>query len=56
LELQQWSFLTYLELAQATEQAETRAEQAEARAEQAEAQLQALQNLLRERGIDPEQL
>lgn len=41
-------FLTYLELAQATEQAETRAEQAEA-------QLQALRNLLRERGIDPEQ-
>jgi Uma2 family endonuclease len=48
-------FLTYLKLAQATEQAETRAEQAEARAEQAEAQLQALRNLLQERGIDPKQ-
>jgi hypothetical protein len=49
-------FLTYLELAQAREQERQRAEQAESRAEQAEAQLQALQNLLRERGIDPEQL
>lgn len=49
-------FLTYLELARDREQAEARAEQAEARAEQAEAQLQALRDLLRERGIDPDQL
>ncbi len=42
-------FLTYLGLARTREQAE-------AKAEQAEAQLQALHNLLRERGIDPEQL
>lgn len=49
-------FLTYLELARDREQAEARAQQAEARAQQAEAQLQTLQNLLRERGIDPEQL
>jgi Uma2 family endonuclease len=49
-------FLTYLELARDREQTEARAEQAEARAEQAEAQLQALRDLLRERGIDPDQL
>lgn len=42
-------FATYIELAQ-------RAEQERQRAEQAEAQLQALQDLLRERGINPEQL
>ncbi|HEY9603548.1 MAG TPA: Uma2 family endonuclease [Allocoleopsis sp.] len=42
-------FATYIQLAQ-------RAEQERQRAEQAETQLKALQDLLRERGIDPEQL
>jgi hypothetical protein len=63
-------FATYIELAQRAElerqdkeqaqqlaeQAQQRAEQERQRAEQAEAQLQALRNLLQERGIDPEQL
>ncbi|MGH8000648.1 MAG: Uma2 family endonuclease [Brasilonema sp.] len=54
-------FLSYVELAQEQEQAETRAEQAETRAkqaetraEQAEAELQALRTLLQERGINPD--
>jgi Uma2 family endonuclease len=63
-------FATYIELAQQTEQERQEKEQAQQlaeqerqrveqerqRAEQAEAQLQALRNLLQERGIDPEQL
>ncbi len=49
-------FLTYLELDQQRQQEKQRAEQAEARAEQAEAQLEALRALLKERGINPEQL
>jgi Uma2 family endonuclease len=56
-------FATYIELAQRAEQerqekeqAQQLAEQERQRAEQAEAQLQALRNLLRERGIDPNQL
>jgi Uma2 family endonuclease len=56
-------FLTFLELDQLREQERQRAEQAEAqaqqerqRAEQAEAQLEALRALLREKGINPEQL
>ncbi|NDJ21680.1 Uma2 family endonuclease [Nostoc sp. B(2019)] len=63
-------FLTYIELAQQREQAQAqaeqerqraeqerqRAEQERQRAEQAEAQLEALRALLKERGINPEQL
>ncbi|BAY77567.1 hypothetical protein NIES25_40340 [Nostoc linckia NIES-25] len=56
-------FLTHLELNQQLQQEKERAEQAQVaaeqerqRAEQAEAQLQALQTLLKERGINPEQL
>ncbi|MDZ8083963.1 MAG: Uma2 family endonuclease [Nostoc sp. DcaGUA01] len=56
-------FLTHLELNQQLQQEKERAEQAQAtaeqerqRAEQAEAQLQALHALLKERGINPEQL
>ncbi len=56
-------FLTFLELDQLREQERQRAEQAETqaqqerqRAEQAEAQLEALRALLREKGINPEQL
>jgi Uma2 family endonuclease len=56
-------FLTYLELDQQRQQEKQRAEQAEARAEQerqraeqAQAQLEALRALLKERGINPEQL
>ncbi len=56
-------FATYIELAQRAEQERQEKEQAQQlaqqerqRAEQAEAQLQALRNLLQERGINPEQL
>jgi Uma2 family endonuclease len=56
-------FLTYLELAQQREQAQAqaeqerqRAEQERQRAEQAESELEALRALLKERGINPEQL
>lgn len=56
-------FLTYLELDQQRQQERQEkelalqlAEQERQRAEQAEAQLKALQNLLQERGIDPNQL
>ena len=56
-------FLSYVEMAQEREQAQAQAEQAQAqaeqerqRAEQAQAQLEALHALLKERGINPEQL
>ncbi len=56
-------FLTYLELdqqrqqeRQRAERVEQRAEQERQRAEQAEAQLQALQALLQEKGINPDEL
>ncbi|MCC5637761.1 Uma2 family endonuclease [Nostoc sp. CHAB 5844] len=56
-------FLTYLELAQQREQAQIaaeqerqRAEQERQRAEQAETQLESLRTLLRDRGINPEEL
>lgn len=56
-------FLTYLELdqqrqqeRQRAEQAEARAEQERQRAEQAESKLEALRALLKEQGINPEQL
>ncbi|NJL68944.1 MAG: hypothetical protein HC894_24035 [Microcoleus sp. SM1_3_4] len=56
-------FMSFVELAQLREQAESRAEQERQRAEQAETMLaqerarsQALEALLRERGIDPDRL
>ncbi|MBD6620081.1 Uma2 family endonuclease [Komarekiella sp. 'clone 1'] len=56
-------FLTYIELAQQRQQAQAqaeqerqRAEQERQRAEQAESELEALRALLKERGINPEQL
>ncbi|PHJ56896.1 hypothetical protein VF14_15585 [Nostoc linckia z18] len=49
-------FLTHLELDQQRKQEKERAEQQRQRAEQAEAQLEALHTLLKERGINPEQL
>ncbi|MFN6515176.1 MAG: Uma2 family endonuclease [Nostoc sp. CreGUA01] len=49
-------FLTHLELDQQRQQEKERAEQQRQRAEQAEAQLEALHALLKERGINPEQL
>jgi len=49
-------FLTHLELDQQRKQEKERAEQQRQRAEQAEAQLEALHALLKERGINPEQL
>ncbi|MDZ8025805.1 MAG: Uma2 family endonuclease [Nostoc sp. DedQUE11] len=49
-------FLTHLELDRQLQQEKERAEQQRQRAEQAEAQLEALHALLKERGINPEQL
>ncbi|MBD2679750.1 MULTISPECIES: Uma2 family endonuclease [Nostoc] len=49
-------FLTHLELDRQLQQERERAEQQRQRAEQAEAQLEALHTLLKERGINPEQL
>jgi len=49
-------FLTYLELAQKREQAQIEVQQQRQRAEQAEAQLEALRSLLREKGINPDEL
>ncbi|WP_414573930.1 Uma2 family endonuclease [Nostoc sp. CCY 9925] len=49
-------FLTHLELDRQLQQEKERAEEQRQRAEQAEAQLEALHALLKERGINPEQL
>ncbi|OCQ90590.1 hypothetical protein BCD64_28420 [Nostoc sp. MBR 210] len=49
-------FLTYLELAQQREQAQIAAEQERQRAERAETQLEALRALLRDRGINPDEV
>ncbi|MFN6563502.1 MAG: Uma2 family endonuclease [Nostoc sp. ChiSLP01] len=49
-------FLTHLELNQQLQQEKERAEQERQRAEQAEARLEVLHALLKERGINPEQL
>lgn len=49
-------FVTYEELAQAREQAQVEAEQQRLGAQQAQDQLQALRDLLRERGINPDEL
>jgi hypothetical protein len=49
-------FLSYVELAQEREQAQAQAEQERQRAQLAQAQLEALHALLKERGINPEQL
>ncbi|MBE9004494.1 Uma2 family endonuclease [Fortiea sp. LEGE XX443] len=49
-------FLTYLELAQQREQERQRAEQERQRAEQAETQLESLRALLRDKGINPDEV
>ena len=49
-------FVSFVELAQLIQQAQTRAQQAETLLEQERSRLQALELRLREMGIDPNQL